>query len=115
MNRPPGGAAASPGCEADAAAPAQRSGPRVPPQVAVVRRLLDAVERRDLAAILDCYDPQVEIVEVASLPYGGTYSGLDGARRHAVEFARSGAVTRGRRRSAWTPPCSPERVARSQR
>jgi uncharacterized protein len=52
----------------------------------VVRRLFEAVERRDLQALLDCYDPEVQIVEPASLPYGGTYRGHDGARRHVAAF-----------------------------
>jgi ketosteroid isomerase-like protein len=55
-------------------------------KIDVVRRLFDAVERRDLETVLDCYDADVEIVEAASLPYGGTYRGHEGARRHAAGF-----------------------------
>ena len=43
----------------------------------VARRVFAAVEARDLEALLDCYDTDVEIVEAASLPYGGTYTGRD--------------------------------------
>jgi ketosteroid isomerase-like protein len=55
-------------------------------RIDVVRRLFRAVERRDLEAVLDLYDPDVEIVEAAALPYGGVYNGPDGARRHAAAF-----------------------------
>jgi ketosteroid isomerase-like protein len=58
-------------------------------KIDVVRRLFEAVERRDLEALLDLYDPDVEIVEAAALPYGGTYRGRDGARRHAAAFVSS--------------------------
>lgn len=54
--------------------------------VEVVRRLFDAVERRDLPGMLACYDEEVEIHEAASLPYGGVYRGLEGAVRHASAF-----------------------------
>lgn len=57
--------------------------------VEVVRRLFDAVERRDFEAMLDCYAPDVEINESADLPYGGTYHGHDGARQHAIAFMRT--------------------------
>jgi ketosteroid isomerase-like protein len=55
----------------------------------VVRRLFAAVERRDLPAMLACYDPDVEIREAESLPYGGVHRGHDGARRHAAAFMAS--------------------------
>ena len=58
-------------------------------KIDVVRRLFDAVERRDLETVLDCYDREVEIVEAAALPYGGSYRGHDGARRHAAAFVSS--------------------------
>ena len=58
-------------------------------QIDVVRRLFEAVERRDLEALIDLYDRDVEIVEADALPYGGTYRGHDGARRHAAAFVRN--------------------------
>jgi uncharacterized protein (DUF1330 family)/ketosteroid isomerase-like protein len=61
------------------------SSPASPSDVA--RRLFAAVEARDLEAVLASYDPDVEIHEAGSLPYGGTYAGLDGATRHAVAYA----------------------------
>lgn len=54
--------------------------------VEVVRRLFDAVERRDLPGLLACYHEEVEIHEAASLPYGGVYRGLEGAVRHVSAF-----------------------------
>ncbi|WP_369132555.1 nuclear transport factor 2 family protein [Modestobacter sp. I12A-02662] len=56
-----------------------------------VRRLLDdGVQRRDPQAYFDrTYHPDVTIDEAPSLPYGGTYRGLDGAARHAVAFTRT--------------------------
>lgn len=55
----------------------------------VVQRLFRAVKVWDLEGLLACYDPAVVITESAELPYGGTYTGLDGARRHALAFART--------------------------
>ncbi len=54
--------------------------------VDVVRRLFDAVERREGEQMLACYAEDVEIVEAATLPYGGTYRGHDGAVAHAEAF-----------------------------
>jgi ketosteroid isomerase-like protein len=61
-------------------------------QVGVVRRLFDAVERRDLVGVLDCYDEDVEIHEAPSLPYGGVYRGREGAQRHAMAFLETWAT-----------------------
>jgi len=55
----------------------------------VVQRLFRAVKVWDVDGLLACYDPAVVITESAELPYGGTYTGIDGARRHAMEFART--------------------------
>ena len=52
----------------------------------VIRDLFDAVERRDGRAMLAAYAPDVEIHEPAGLPYGGVYTGHDGARRHAEAY-----------------------------
>ena len=54
--------------------------------VAVVRRLFEAVERRDRAGMLACYAQDVEIHEADVLPYGGTWRGHDGALGHALGF-----------------------------
>ncbi len=59
--------------------------------VEVVRRLFDAVERRDLPGLLACYDEEVEIHEAPSLPYGGVYRGIDGAVRHVAAFQETWA------------------------
>jgi uncharacterized protein len=55
-------------------------------EVDLVRRLFDAVERRDCDELLACYAEDVEITEAAGLPYGGTYRGRDGALAHALGF-----------------------------
>jgi uncharacterized protein len=52
----------------------------------VIRRLFDAVERRDPAGVLSLYDGSVVINEAPSLPYGGEYSGPDAALRHALGY-----------------------------
>lgn len=57
--------------------------------VEIVRRLFRAVEERDLAGILDAYDPEIVIHEADSLPYGGDHRGPEGARRHAHGFWRT--------------------------
>jgi ketosteroid isomerase-like protein len=49
-----------------------------------VATLFAAVATRDLPTILSCYAPDVTIREAASLPYGGTYHGADGAHEHAL-------------------------------
>lgn len=55
-------------------------------EIDVVRRLFHAVERRDRGALLACYADDVQIHEADVLPYGGTYSGHDGALAHAAGF-----------------------------
>lgn len=59
--------------------------------VELVRRLFAAVERRDLAAVVECYHEEIEIHEAESLPYGGVHRGLDGAVRHAAQFVATWA------------------------
>jgi uncharacterized protein len=54
--------------------------------VAAIQRLFAAVEQRDLAGVLAAYAPDIVIHEAKSLPYGGTYHGLDGAERHAYAY-----------------------------
>jgi ketosteroid isomerase-like protein len=57
--------------------------------VETVRRLFRGVEERDLASVLDAYDPEIVIHEADSLPYGGDHRGLEGAKRHAYGFWRT--------------------------
>lgn len=68
-------------------------------EVDVVRRLFDAVERRDRDELLACYAEDVEITEAAVLPYGGTYRGHNGALAHALGFL-----------AAWNPYQGPEEL-----
>jgi ketosteroid isomerase-like protein len=67
--------------------------------VELVRRLFDAVERRDPDGVLACYAENVEIIEAAVLPYGGTYHGHDGGLAHAAAFLAS-----------WSPYQRPEKI-----
>ena len=57
--------------------------------VEIVRRLFEAVEKRDGAGVLGTYDENIVIREAASLPYGGEYRGLEGALRHAQGYRRA--------------------------
>ncbi|HKX17259.1 MAG TPA: nuclear transport factor 2 family protein [bacterium] len=54
-----------------------------------MKRLFEAVRRRDQAALLDAYHPQVSIHEAPSLPYGGTFHGHSGAIEHVQRFYRT--------------------------
>lgn len=51
--------------------------------VEIIRRLFKAVEERDFAGYLAAYAPEIVIREAESLPYGGVYHGLEGAKQHA--------------------------------
>ncbi len=54
-----------------------------------VKRLFGAVRRRDEAALLDSYHPEVCIHEAPSLPYGGDFHGQTGAVQHVRAFYRT--------------------------
>ena len=58
-------------------------------QVETVKRLFDAVNRHDQAAMLEAYHPEVVIHEAPSLPYGGDYHGSEGALQHVNGFYRT--------------------------
>jgi uncharacterized protein len=68
--------------------------------VDVVRRLFDAVERRDGDGVIACYSEDVEIREASVLPYGGIWRGHDGALAHALGFL-----------AAWDRYQGPDEVA----
>ena len=55
-------------------------------QVEIVKRLFEAVNRYDQAAILEAYHPEVVVHEAASLPYGGEFHGHEGALAHVNAF-----------------------------
>src|SRR5215813_1828809 len=57
--------------------------PAVAAGLGTVRRMFEAVERRDARALLGTYADDIMITEAASLPYGGVYHGHHGAARHA--------------------------------
>jgi ketosteroid isomerase-like protein len=54
-----------------------------------VKRLFDAVARRDQAGLLEAYHPEIVIHEAPSLPYGGKYRGHQGAIEHVNGFYRT--------------------------
>ncbi|HEV8159084.1 MAG TPA: nuclear transport factor 2 family protein [Pyrinomonadaceae bacterium] len=54
-----------------------------------MRRLFEAVERRDLAEVLAAYDPKIVIREADTLPYGGVYQGYEGAQKHAAGYVQT--------------------------
>lgn len=54
--------------------------------LATVRKLFEAVARRDAGAYFAAYHPDILIREPPSLPYGGDYRGLEGVLRHAERF-----------------------------
>ena len=56
--------------------------------VKVVKKLFEAVERRDRTWVLGAYDENIRIREAASLPYGGEYHGLEGALEHAQGYRK---------------------------
>jgi ketosteroid isomerase-like protein len=53
------------------------------------RRLFKAVEDRDVAGVLAAYDPEIVIRDAESLPYGGVYHGLEGAKQHVEGAAQT--------------------------
>ena len=55
--------------------------------VAIMKEIFDAVEKRRYSAMVEYYHPHVEIYEPESLPYGGHYKGYPGATRHAVGWS----------------------------
>lgn len=56
---------------------------------AAVRRLFEAVERRDAEALLRSYTEDVVITEPESLPYGGVYRCHDGALQHGAAYLQT--------------------------
>lgn len=57
--------------------------------VEATRRLFRAVEERDVAGVLAAYDPEIVIRDAVSLPYGGIYHGLEGAKQHIEGAAQT--------------------------
>lgn len=57
--------------------------------LAVVRRLFDAVEHRDARVLTAVYAPDIVIREADSLPYGGVYHGHQGALQHAAGYLQT--------------------------
>lgn len=57
--------------------------------IKTVKKLFEAVEKRDLASVLRTYDENIVIREAASLPYGGEYHGIEGAQKHAYAYVQA--------------------------
>jgi hypothetical protein len=53
--------------------------------------------------LLAVYDPEVEIHEAASLPYGGVYQGHEGAVQHGAGYLRAWDAYQGEAERALTP------------
>lgn len=66
-----------------------RTAPLSQQQVEAVKRLFEAVNRHDQAAIVEAYHPDVVIHEAPCLPYGGDYHGHEGALAHVNGFYRT--------------------------
>ena len=54
--------------------------------VETVKRLFRAVEERDVEPMYEIYDPQVEVNEASSLPYGGQFRGHEGIVEHGLRY-----------------------------
>jgi ketosteroid isomerase-like protein len=67
----------------------------MPDEADVIRRLFEAVERRDAVGVMACYADDVEIHEAAVLPYGGTWRAHEGALAHAQGFLAAWASYQG--------------------
>lgn len=64
-----------------------------------VREAYAALNRNDVPAFMQIFDPQIERIEFAELPIGRTFRGLEAMRAHAVEG-----------RGSWAEgSCEPER------
>lgn len=48
------------------------------PNAEVVRRIYEALERRDVPAAIALFAPAIEIVQSEEVPWGGTYRGHEG-------------------------------------
>lgn len=57
--------------------------------VEIIRRLFKAVEERDVTSYLAAYDTEVVIRDAESLPYGGVYHGITGAKQHLEGAAQT--------------------------
>src|SRR5216683_6283764 len=68
-----------------------------------VKRLFDAVRRRDQAALQEAYHPEIVIHEAPSLPYGGDYHGHEGALQHVNGYYQTWDALRPAARQAHHP------------
>jgi hypothetical protein len=55
--------------------------PPLRPNAEIVRQVYEAFGRRDIQKAFDVFATDIEIVQSNELPWGGTYRGLEGARR----------------------------------
>jgi ketosteroid isomerase-like protein len=59
-----------------------------------------AINRNDIPAAIEAFDPQIEVIEPADFPGGGTYNGLAAVKDHFISA-----------RGAWGEgSCEPQRV-----
>lgn len=56
--------------------------------VEIIRKLFEAVEKRDAAGVFGVYDENIVIREAPSLPYGGEFRGAEEAMKHAQGYRK---------------------------
>ena len=56
--------------------------------IEIIKKLFEAVEKRDAAGVFGVYDENIVIREASSLPYGGEFHGLAGALQHAQGYRK---------------------------
>ena len=61
------------------------------PNVEVVRRIYEAISKRDMGGVLEQMAPDIEIVQSEEVPWGGSYRGHEGAGAFTAKLV--GAVT----------------------
>jgi ketosteroid isomerase-like protein len=54
--------------------------------VELARRLVEAFNKQDIEAFINCLDPSVEYHSVMTVPGGAAYHGRDGVRRYFADF-----------------------------
>lgn len=71
-------------------------------ELEIVKEVYAAINRNDIAAALQLFDPQIVRVEPPGLPSSGTYRGLDEMKAHFLQA-----------RNTWAEgSCTPEKFLR---
>lgn len=73
--------------------------PSLAAETEALREAYAALNRNDIPAMVEAFDPQIERIEPADFPQGGTYHGLEAVKAH---------ISKGR--GTWAEgSCEPER------